>query len=148
MARYLYTESGLDNVIIEGVSFVTDDAGDEMITIPSIGELHRVIALGIVMLPSKICGKELRFLRTEMGLTQAALAETLRVSMLTVSRWEREENPITDSAEMLIRLLANEKLQLEAEIGVESVSEKVTQVPRSEPIRIDGSDPKNYHLAA
>jgi transcriptional regulator with XRE-family HTH domain len=145
---YLYTESGLDNVIIEGVSFVTDDAGDETITIPGIGELHRVIAHGIVMLPSKISGKELRFLRTEMGMTQAELAEMLRVSMLTVSRWEREENPITDSAEMLIRLLANEKLQLDAKIGVESVSEKVMQVPRSEPIRIDGSDPKNYHLAA
>ncbi|MBL4556499.1 MAG: helix-turn-helix transcriptional regulator [Rhodobacteraceae bacterium] len=105
-----------------------------------------MIAEGIVQLPSKMTGKELRFLRTEMGLTQEKLAETLKVTLLTVSRWEREENPIKDTAEMLIRLMAIKRLDLGAEMDVDSVSEKVTAAPRTDPIRIGGQDPKRYHL--
>lgn len=145
---YNYTECGLDNVLIEGLPMCTDHAGEETITIPAVGMLHRVIAQGIVMLPTKMTGKELRFLRSEIGITQAQLAETLKVTLLTVSRWEREENPITDSAEMLIRLLADERLELDAGLNVDRVSEKVTHTPRTEPIRIDGSDPSHYKLAA
>jgi transcriptional regulator with XRE-family HTH domain len=145
---YHYTECGLDNVVIEGLPVCKDQTGEETITIPAVGVLHHVIAQGIVTLPAKITGKELRFLRSELGMTQAELAETLRVSLLTISRWEREENPITDSAEMLVRLLADERLELGANLSVSSVSEKVRHIARSEPITIDGSDPVHYRLAA
>jgi transcriptional regulator with XRE-family HTH domain len=143
---YHYTECGLDNVFIEGMSVVQDHSGEDTVTIPAIGLLHKVIAEGIVQLPSKMTGKELRFLRTEMGLTQEKLAETLKVTLLTVSRWEREENPIKDTAEMLIRLMAIKRLDLGAEMDVDSVSEKVTAAPRTDAIRIGGQDPKRYHL--
>lgn len=145
---YNYTECGLDNVIIEGLRVCKDHAGEETVTIPAVGVLHHVIAQGIVSLPTKITGKELRFLRSEMGMTQSELAEVLRVTLLTVSRWEREENPVTDSAEMLVRLLANERLELGENLDVSSVSEKVRHTARTEPIRIDGSDPAHYRLAA
>lgn len=146
MAVYHYTECGLDNVLIEGLDVVSDHAGEETVTIPAIGLLHQVIAEGIVSLPSKMSGRELRFLRTEMGMTQAQLAEILKVSLLTVSRWEREENAIHDAAEMLIRLMAIERLELNVSMGVDAVSAKVTLDPRRGPIRIDGSDPKHYQL--
>lgn len=148
MNTYHYTECGLDNVIIEGMTTIVDHAGDETITIPAIGLLHGIIAEGIVMLPSKMSGRELRFLRTEMGLTQEKLAETLKVTLLTVSRWEREENPIKDTAEMLVRLMAVERLELSVELNVDDVSAKVTLSPRTEPIRIDGSNPCDYQLMA
>jgi|SRR5690606_27859472 len=148
MGVYHYTECGLDNVFIEGMNQVQDHAGDETFDIPAIGQLHSVIAEGIVMLPSKMSGKELRFLRTEMGLTQEKLAEVLKLTPLTVGRWEREEVPIKDAAEMLIRLMAVEQLHLEVELNVDTVSAKVTRAARTEPIRIDGSDPTQYHLLA
>ena len=148
MGVYHYTECGLDDVFIEGMKVIEDHAGDETVTIPAIGQLHKVIAEGIVALPSKMRGRELRFLRTEMGMTQEQLAEKLKVTLLTVSRWEREESPIKDTAEMLVRLMAVERLELGVTLSVEDVSARVTLAPRSEPIRIDGSDPSHYQLVA
>lgn len=148
MGSYQYTECGLDNVFIEGMAVVQDHAGEETLEIASIGLLHSVIAEGIVMLPSKMSGRELRFLRTEMGLTQEKLADVLKVTLLTVSRWEREESPIKDTAEMLIRLMAVEHLELKVKLDVDSVSAKVTRAARTSPIRIDGSNPSQYQLMA
>lgn len=148
MGVYHYTECGLDNVFIEGMAEVQDHASEETLEIPAIGLLHAAIAEGIVMLPSKMSGKELRFLRTEMGLTQEKLAGVLKVTLLTISRWEREESPIKDTAEMLIRLMAVEHLGLHVDLNVDSVSAKVTRAARTNPLRIDGSDPSHYQLMA
>ena len=65
MASHHYTECGLKNVIINGLTPVVDDEGDEIITIHAVNELHRVIAEGIVSHAHGISGDELRFLRTE-----------------------------------------------------------------------------------
>lgn len=148
MASYHYTECGLDNVFIEGMDMIQDHAREDIVVIPAIGMLHKVIAEGIVKLPTKMSGRELRFLRSEMGMTQSRLAEVLKVTLLTVGRWEREETPIKDAAEMLVRLMAIEQLNLDVKMGVDDVSEKVTHEPRISPIRIDGSDPAKYHLTA
>lgn len=147
MSTYLYTECGLDNVVIEGLQVVEDHAGEETVTIAAIGLLHQVIAEGIVSLPVKMTGPELRFLRTEMGLTQEQLAEILKVQPLSVSRWERGD-PITDTSEMLIRLLAAKRLELNVSLDVDGLSSRVTRAPRTEPIRIDGSIPEHYELVA
>ena len=148
MNAYHYIECGLSNVFIEGMTTVSDHAGEKTVTIPAIGLLHQVIAEGIVTLPSKMNGKELRFLRTEMGMTQAMLAEVLKVTSLTISRWEREETSIDDAGEMLVRLMAVERLELSVNLSVSAVSAKVMQTPRTEPIRIDGKNPHAYKLVA
>ncbi len=146
MSAYHYTGCGLDNVFIEGSWEGPDHAGEDSITIPAIGQLHKVIAKGIVMHPAKMTGQELRFLRTEMGLTQAELGEILKVKLLTVSRWERNETRIRDAAEMLARLLAVDLLGLDVELGVQSVSEQVTDAAQVQEIRIDGHDRGHYRL--
>ncbi|MCL2713658.1 MAG: hypothetical protein FWD68_03435 [Alphaproteobacteria bacterium] len=72
MGDYRYTESGLDNVLIRGMNvFVDEDGGEEWITIANINALHRAIALGIIRRQTSMSGRELRFLRSEMGMTQA-----------------------------------------------------------------------------
>lgn len=148
VATYHYTECGLDNVFIEDMNIVEDHNGDETVTIPAIGALHMVICEGIVRLHAKMTGQELRFLRSEMGMTQAKLADIIKVSSLTVSRWEREEHPIDDAAEMLIRIMAVESLGLDVKLNVEQVSANVSHTPRSEPIRINGANPAQYELLA
>ncbi|MBA9071841.1 DNA-binding transcriptional regulator YiaG [Methylobacterium sp. RAS18] len=147
MNAYRYTESGLDNVIIEGVSLLHDDAGEECVTIPNVNGLHKAIAHGIVTKRSAITGRELRFLRTEMGHTQAELAGIVHREPLTVSRWERNEIEIDSNAETIIRLAAIEVLDLPDE-RVREVAGWCVPSAETPPLRIDGSDPSNYKIAA
>jgi len=148
MNAYRYTESGLTNVVIEGATLVHDDAGEECVTIPNINGLHRAISHGIVTKRSAITGAELRFLRTEMGLTQAELAAIVHREPLTVSRWERSEIDLDNNAEAIIRLEAIEVLDLPRDAGVRELSGWCVPSAETAPIRIDGSDPSNYKIAA
>lgn len=147
MSVYQYVESGLENVFIEGVSFVTDDAGETCITVPNINGLHKAIASGIVRQKAGMTGREMRFLRTEIGFTQAELALIVHREALAISRWERGEVPIDSNAEALIRLFAAQKLELDA-IDVKDVSGWCVPSADTPPIVIDGSDPSNYIVKA
>lgn len=148
MARYHYVECGLDNVIIDGVEFLVDDRGEKVVTITNINDLHRAIACSIVSQKSSMSGKELRFLRTEMGLTQAQIADLIHREPLTISRWERSEVPIDSNAEALIRLHAIEMLELPEEASVKELLSWCVESPGKKPIEIDGRDPTNYHPIA
>lgn len=148
MKDYRYTESGLDNVIIADARFLVDDAGTEVIRIQNINGLHRVIALGIVTRKTLMSGREMRFLRSEMGMTQAELAKMIHREPLTISRWERGESEIDANAETLVRLHAIERLKLPVNEGVSEISGWAIAHAVQEPIIIDGSDPANYQLAA
>lgn len=145
MKAYRYTESGLDNVVVQGVDFVTDDAGEEGVTIPNIAGLHKAIATAIVMKPTNLTGKELRFLRTEMGLTQAELAVIVHREPLAMSRWERGEvEQIDTNAETLIRLHAREVLDLDVDASVKVIAGWSVPKAMTPQLVIDGSDPDNY----
>jgi transcriptional regulator with XRE-family HTH domain len=145
-AVHHYTECGLDNVWIEGIQTVTDDDGDEVLSIPRINDLHHVIAEGIIGRDGAMDGKELRFLRTEMGLTQAELGQILQKEALTIGRWERGENPIDPNAETIIRLIAKERLAIKLDLPTEELSRFSLPAATPRPITIDGHDPNAYKL--
>ncbi len=145
---YRYTECGLSNVFIEGIDVLTDHAGEETYTIPNVRHLHQAIAHAIVVRASGLAPEELRFLRTEMGLTQAELAAILNVAPLTVGRWERGETPCETSAECLIRLIAASRLKIGVELSPEELARRCVWSATTEPIRIDGSDPTHYRPQA
>lgn len=145
MTAYRYTESGLDDVFIEGVNFRPDDAGEDAITIPNVKGLHRAIAKAVVTKQSSLTGKELRFIRTEMGMTQAELAAIVHREPLAISRWERGEvGEIDANAEALIRLHASEVLDLKIETTVKEIVSYSVPSANTPPLRIDGSDPTDY----
>ena len=144
MSAYRYTESGLDNVFIEGVNLIEDDAGEDCVTIPNVNGLHKAIAYGIVSRRSGMTGRELRFLRTEMGMTQAELAGMVHREPLAVSRWERGEVEIDGNAEALVRLYAAQKLGLPETLDVREIAGWCVPSADTPPIVIDGSDPSNY----
>lgn len=110
VVEHHYTECGLMNVFISGIEVQTDDDGDEVIIVPAVNELHHVIATGIVNHPKGISGDELRFLRTEMGLTQSELSGLVHRDKQSIGRWERGEVEIDSPSETLIRRLAIESL--------------------------------------
>jgi len=145
MAAYHYRECGLDNVKIDGVVPCRDDDGDQVITIPNITGLHRAIATAIVHHKAGMGAKELRFLRTEMGMTQAELAKVVHHDTQSVGRWERGECPIEPNAEALVRLLTIERLGLKAETdSVEELSGWCVTTAAPQQILIDGKDPSHY----
>ena len=148
MAEYRYTECGLENVIIKDASFLKDDRGEEVVCIPNINGLHMAITRSILLRQSGMTGAELRFIRTEMGLTQAELADLVHREPLAISRWERGERPIDSNAEALMRLLAMEKLELKDGMSVQDLSKWCIPSADQKPIAIDGSDPDNYQPIA
>ncbi|WP_373503039.1 helix-turn-helix domain-containing protein [Aestuariivirga sp.] len=127
---------------------MSDDAGNEVIRIPNVNGLHRAIATGIVIRKNMMNGREMRFLRSEMGMTQAELAAMIHREPLTISRWERGETDIDANAETLVRLHAIERLKLNVEDGVSEISSWSIPSAVQQPIMIDGSDPRNYKVAA
>lgn len=145
MTDYRYAECGLENVVIRNVSFLVDDAGEKTVRIPNVNQLHTAIASSIIFKPASMTGKELRFLRTEMGRTQAELAALVHREPLAISRWERGEvEQIDANAEALIRLHAREVLKIERLITVEEISRFSVSTADTPIIEIDGSDPKTY----
>jgi hypothetical protein len=143
---YRYTECGLDNVFLRDLPVVKDKAGEETVTIPYINQLHRVIRLGLALKDTGLDPKELRFLRTESGLTQAELAEVVNKDAQTVGRWERGETPVDRSAETLIRLMALEDLG--EEVSVRDLAIKSVPSATAGPHIIDASNPRDYRLLA
>ena len=149
MPEYRYTESGLDNVIIRGMNFITDDTDEQVVTIRNVNGLHRAIATAIVGKIVSMTGKELRFLRSEMGMTQAELAAVVHREPLAISRWERGEvSDIDMNAETLIRLLAREALDLPVLADVRKLSSWAVPLAATAMLEIDGSDPGHYRPIA
>jgi putative transcriptional regulator len=102
---YHYTECGLDNVFLRN-GFETDGEGvDAAICVRDADELHRVIGVHLASEKKVLTGKELRFLRNEMDVTQEELGSLVGATSQSIARWEKGQTPVNDSAESLIRLL-------------------------------------------
>ncbi len=145
---YKYTECGLDNVIVEGIEIVIDDAGEEVYCIPNVRGLHKVIAYMIITQQRRVSPKELRFLRTEMRLTQMQLAEILKVNRVTVTRWETGGEHMDQHAEFVVRVVAAEKLGIDTDMSMEDIARRCGWKSKAEPMLIDGRNPKQYRPLA
>lgn len=139
MDAYHYTECGLSNVFIHGIEPFIDDEGDAVIQIEAINELHREIARGIVGHTRGMSPEELRFLRTEVGLTQSELAELVHCDRQTIGRWERGETPIDPRAETIIRQHVIEVLDLDHDGGIGALARRSVPTAETQPIEIEAA---------
>jgi DNA-binding transcriptional regulator YiaG len=121
-----------------------DDAGEQVYRIPNVMGLHRLIAHCIVIHEHGISPKELRFLRTEMAMTLGELAQILKKDHQTAGRWERGESAIDENADLIVRMIACEKLNLDPKVGVSELAKRCVPTAEIQIIEIDGTDPKNY----
>jgi len=93
-----YTDCGLDNIfLLNGFEWEEVD-GERYLSVADIDGLHRAIGLHIVMDKKAPTGQEMRFLRTEMGLSQAELGKLLSVSDQSVARWEKGKTDVPGTA--------------------------------------------------
>ncbi len=103
---YSYTESGLPNLILQGVQVTECPAcGNSDVAIPHLAKVHRAIALALANSPARLTGSQLRFLRKHVGHSGEQLAAYLHTDKTKISKWERGEDPIGPSNDRLIRLL-------------------------------------------
>lgn len=114
---YHYTQCGLDDIYLLN-GFNTYVVGDEVgFAVQDADGLHKVIALNIVRNKALLCGKEVRFLRKLLDLTQAELAGFLGYSSQQVARWEKDQGTINPSAERFLRVICTVSLE-EEEAGI------------------------------
>lgn len=144
---YRYTACGLDNVYLVGLPTCEDRAGDETITIPSINQLHAVLQEQVALKDTGLDPKEIRFLRTELGLTQAQLAQHVHKDAQTVGRWERGETAIDGASETILRAMALEGSETEA-LSIRDLAGRAVQSLDRHDYRIDASDPTRYRPLA
>jgi DNA-binding transcriptional regulator YiaG len=103
--RYHYTESGLDNIWLEGVTvYSCPNCEVESADIPSMEGLHKLIAKHIILTPLPMTGAELRFLRKETKLKLKDFAERLAVDPKTVGNWEASDH-LNKQTDVTIRVL-------------------------------------------
>jgi putative zinc finger/helix-turn-helix YgiT family protein len=126
---YIYRECGLENVFLYHLSFIKDEKGEDIVYIPKINQLHKMIAKAILFKTGKITPAEIRFLRTEMGLKQSEFSEILGKEAQAVGRWERGEVTIDDSIDLLIRFITKEYYNFDENVNVGDFSQWVKEEP-------------------
>lgn len=144
---YLYDECGLDNVILADLPIRTDDAGEEVVTIENINQLHRVLVGAIAVKEGGLTPKEIRFLRSEMGMSQAELAKLVGKDGQTVGRWERGETEIDQASEIVVRKKAIEHVRWE-DLPIEEIARRSVYTAAQPPLRIQADDPTDYRPVA
>lgn len=101
---YQYVASGLDNIyLLNGVSH-DDTPYGKMVTIKNLNGLHRAIGLHIIEQQEQMTGPEFRFLRKQIGLTQAELANMMRVTDQTVANYEKGNTTDFGPADAFMRM--------------------------------------------
>ena len=112
---YHYRECGLKQVWLRnGYRHVNTPYG-EAIEIENVEELHRTIARMLLTRP-RLSGAEFRFLRRELDLSQAALAEMLGNSEQSIALWEKGRGA-PKWADRLIRALYREHAEGNARLN-------------------------------
>lgn len=113
--------------------------GEMSITIPNVPGLIAAACVARVLLPQKLCGKELKSIRKALELTGKELAAKLNVREETLSRWENERDPIGPTSEMYFRMFV--VLQFKDRIGFE-VDQKALMDVKIEPVRLPNDRPQ------
>ena len=149
-AGFRYTACGLDNVYLVGLPVAEDRAGDTTITIPHINSLHSLLRDEVAQKSSGLDPKEIRFLRTELGMTQAQLAQLVHKDAQTVGRWERGDTAIDGASETILRAMTLEDLYPTERqpLSIRDLTARSVRSLESHDYRIDASNPAEYRAIA
>ena len=139
LKRYHYTECGLDNVYLIGGFAYIDTPRGRAVQIKDIDGLHRAIGRTLVREKKDLNGREFRFLRHELNMTQQSLALLLGVDAQTVARWEKGRSQITGPAQALIRLLYEEHTQ-----GTRKIIEPLRRLAELDEVNDRGDEPVEF----
>ncbi|SRR5260221_9944900 len=102
---YHFVDSGLRNVYLAGIRYwECEDCGKQAAEIPALKDLMVKIARLVVAQESHLSGDEIRFLRKRLAKKSADFAKIIGVTPEQITRWEKGNNPPSESADKLIRV--------------------------------------------
>ena len=105
LIRYRYKESGLDNVYLENTPVYKCKCGISFPSIFRLPRLNELIAEALLGKPGLLDGKEIRFIRKNMGLSSKDFAKKLGIEKTTLSKWENDTQQHRESYDRFIRSL-------------------------------------------
>jgi putative transcriptional regulator len=107
---YHFIESGLDNIYLKNGFKEIDTHEGKAVSIVDIDNLHKAIAQCIIRKDEPLLGKEFRFLRIEMDLSQKAIGQLMEKTDQTIAIWEKGQEPVPALADKAIRDLYSESI--------------------------------------
>jgi DNA-binding transcriptional regulator YiaG len=85
------------------IAFRCSHCDYEELVIPDLLELARAVSLVRALSPARLRGKELKFIRKALDMTQKDFAEKMELRTETVSRWENDHPGTGEYCEKLLR---------------------------------------------
>lgn len=108
--HFHYTACGLDNVWLANGYQVKTTRHGTAVSVSDVDGLHQLLAKTLIEKPGRLTGKEFRFLRTQLGLSQEALGVLLDFSENAVSLWERKDT-VPSACDQWLRMWVLSKLE-------------------------------------
>lgn len=105
-----YLDCGLDNVWIEGGFDEIESPYGNGVAIHDLDGLHRCIAQCLVNKHGPLTGREFRFLRNELDLSQLALGSLCGRNERTVREWETRDEPVEEPANTIVRFIYQQRV--------------------------------------
>jgi DNA-binding transcriptional regulator YiaG len=119
---YHYKESGLRNIwLANGYDRQSTPYGPGT-SIHNVEELHRAIGRALIAKGGKLTGSEFRFVRQELGMSQAKLALFFGNSEQAVALWEKQSS-VPKWADRFLRALYRE--DTEGNAGIREIIERL-----------------------
>lgn len=101
-----YPDCGLDDVYLLNGYEITETPYGAGLSVKDVDGLRSAIAHSLATRKKILSGKEVRFLRKEMDLTQSELGRLVGLDAQSVARWEKEQVCAKKRpAELLLRIL-------------------------------------------
>lgn len=143
---YHYTESGLRNVwLVNGYREIETPYG-KGIAIEQAENLNRAIGINLATLKPHLTGAEFRFLRKELGLSQARLAHWWGYEDQSVALWEKR-GKVPRIADRFIRAIYLEKM--EGNPSITEIIERLADTDQEAEMKLTFQEtPSGWKLAA
>ena len=93
-------------MLIDSAEEEIDDATGDIIgvSIPDMEKLVACLAITRALIPQRLDGQEVRFMRLALGMTATAFADALQMDKATFSRWENNKQSLGAWADKQVRL--------------------------------------------
>ena len=85
---------------------VDDETGEVLgVSVPDAGTLAVAVALTRALIPLQLAGREVRFLRSVLGMKSSEAADSAYIARETFSRWENDKQEVGEWADKELRLM-------------------------------------------